>query len=85
MILQDPAEGVEPSHDRPCRTREGGLSKLGQFYMSVYKLILQVSQEGRCTFSLFVLLERLNLLLTRHAFILIRKCAVFNAFYNSLV
>lgn len=82
--MQDPAERVEPS--REAMPDAGvGLSKLGQFYMSVYKLILQVSQEGRCTFSLFVLLERLNLLLTRHAFILIRKCAVFNAFYNSLV
>lgn len=61
------------------------LSKLGQFQMPVYKFVLQVSQEGRCTFSLFVLLERQNLFHARHAFVLIRECAIFNAFYNGLV
>ena len=61
------------SFARPCRARDRVLSKLGQFQMSVYKFVLQVSQEGRCTFSLFVLLERQNLFLARHAFILIRE------------
>ena len=61
------------------------LSKLGQIQMPVYKFVLQVSKKSRCTFSLFVLFERQNLFLARHAFILIRECAVFNAFYNSLV
>lgn len=76
----------ESNHRKgPCRARDWVLSKLGQFQMPVYKFVLQVSQEGRCTFSLFVLFERPNLFLARHTFVLIRECAVFNAFFNSLV
>ena len=76
---------VESNHRKAMPGAEEGLSKLGQLYMSVYKFVLQVSKKGRCTFSLFVLLERQNLFLTRHAFILIRECAISYAFYNSLV
>jgi hypothetical protein len=52
---------------------EVNLSKLGQFDVPEYELALQIMQEGRQTFSFFVLLEIHDLLLARYTLVFVHK------------